>query len=74
MTNPQIAQFPYSLDPSTFQGTVDGIYMTWNQNGQTNLSSDSAKLSVRAGALKAATEHVAHACAKRLRKNRVRIL
>ncbi|PGH17969.1 hypothetical protein AJ80_04590 [Polytolypa hystricis UAMH7299] len=74
-----------TLSPSTFMylveryligvnGTVDGIIVKWGPNAITNLPNDAKVFKVDQTALKGATEHVAHASAKRLGKTGVRIL
>ncbi|PGG99603.1 hypothetical protein AJ79_08463 [Helicocarpus griseus UAMH5409] len=64
--------FPNHLDANSYEGEIDGISVRWKPQAITRLHDNSRSLGVDRAALKAATEHVAHACAKPLSKTGVK--
>ncbi|OJJ73957.1 hypothetical protein ASPBRDRAFT_194853 [Aspergillus brasiliensis CBS 101740] len=66
--------FPNSLHPNVYEGTVDGIIISWGPNAIDRLTTNAQDLFIDRTGLKAMTEHLGHACAKRLGKNIVRIM
>jgi hypothetical protein len=66
--------YPNHLSADSYDGVIDGITFKWGPNAIITLPSNAQLFNVDKIALKAATEHVAHASAKRLGKTRVRIM
>ncbi|GIK02943.1 hypothetical protein Aspvir_007008 [Aspergillus viridinutans] len=66
--------FPNRLPTGSYEGTIDGVTIKWGPNAITHLPDDAKVFNVDQAALKGATEHIAHASAKRLGKTGVRIL
>ncbi|KAL4914832.1 hypothetical protein BDW62DRAFT_204196 [Aspergillus aurantiobrunneus] len=66
--------FPNRLPADSYEGTIDGISVQWRSNAIENLPDNADTFMVDAAALKGATEHLAHASAKRLGKETVRIM
>ncbi|KAJ5210784.1 hypothetical protein N7472_000923 [Penicillium cf. griseofulvum] len=62
-----------NLPADAIEGTIDGITIRWSNNGNFNLPGNASKFKIDPGDMKRATEHVAHACAKRLGKTEVRL-
>lgn len=60
--------FPNHLDPDSYEGTIDGIRIKWNLNSRCRLPLKAGRFNIAPNELKAATEHLAHASAKRLSK------
>lgn len=66
--------FPNRLPLDSHEGTIDGVTVKWGPNAIANLPANADQFKVDQAALKGATEHVAHASAKRLGKTGARIL
>ncbi|KAJ5274592.1 hypothetical protein N7497_005195 [Penicillium chrysogenum] len=66
--------FPNCLPANSYEGTIDGITIRWGPNAIGKLPLDAGSFQVDPVALKGATEHVAHACGKRVGRTGVKIL
>lgn len=66
--------FTDCLPVHSFEGKVGDVSIKWGANGITNLPDNAKALDVDTNGLKAATEHLALACATRLGKGSIRIL
>jgi hypothetical protein len=66
--------FTNCLPVHSFEGKVGGVSIKWGANGITNLPDNAKALDVDTNGLKAASEHLAFACATRLGKGSIRIL
>ncbi|KAL4788780.1 hypothetical protein BDV19DRAFT_77872 [Aspergillus venezuelensis] len=62
------------LPQNIWEGAVDGITINWHPNAKKRLEEHAEDLDAEAEALKHATEHFAHACAKRLGKTSLKII
>ncbi|KAL4963730.1 uncharacterized protein BDV14DRAFT_201458 [Aspergillus stella-maris] len=62
------------LSQNIWEGAVDGITINWHPNAKKRLEEHAEDLDAEAEALKHATEHFAHACAKRLGKTSLKIM
>ena len=63
-----------AIPRNSFQGNIDGISIEWNPRAIHRLLRDANHYGVQWFMLKGATENVAAACARRLRKTSVRIM
>ncbi|KAK2798276.1 hypothetical protein FQN50_008881 [Emmonsiellopsis sp. PD_5] len=66
--------YPNRLAEHSYEGHIDGIHVEWADNAKTRLDEKAKDLRGNPTTAKAATEHLAHSCAKRLGKDRIRIL
>lgn len=66
--------FPNRLPVYSYEGTIDGIAIRWGDGAIANLPDNASGFNADQSELKGATEHLAHASAKRLGKTRVRIM
>lgn len=67
---------PYTkkLGPRSYEGTIDGISVTWSQSGDQRLAADAAVTGIQHELLKALSEHFAVLVAKSLQNSKVKIM
>lgn len=67
---------PYTkkLRPTSYEGTIDGISVSWSQNADQRLAADAVVTGVRHEQLKALSEHFAVLVAKSLQNSKVKIM
>lgn len=66
--------FPNRLPANSYEGTIDGIEIRWGPSAITRLSDNASLFPAGLETMKGVTEDLGYACAKRLGKNRVKIL